>query len=102
MTHIYSPVSPHEELSFGLEELRHITEKIFLICRLDFFSTELVVTEDRRFVSVDYVNEMCDMRLQSVHEDGVPDSVVAEIADALANFVKNHTSGQKESVEAQA
>jgi nicotinamidase-related amidase len=38
------------------------------------------------FVVVDYVNEMCDMRLKSQHPDGVPDHIVESIAASVANL----------------
>ncbi len=87
-THLYEMVQPEEETAFGLHPLRHITSVIQQACQLDFFSTEIVFTTNEQFVAVDYVNEMCDMRLQSKHIDGVPDQVVRSIAAALVNFVK--------------
>ena len=39
-----------------------------------------------RLVVIDYVNEICDMRLRSIHADGVPDAVVARIADRIAAY----------------
>lgn len=87
-THVYEEINEEEMSAFGLEELISITQKIFEVCKLDFFSTELVLTSQLRFVSVDYVNEVCDMRLQSRHRDGVPDRVIDRIAGGLLRFVK--------------
>jgi hypothetical protein len=42
---------------------------------------------------VDYVNEICDMRVQSIHGDGVPDGVVRMICARLAAFAALHTHG---------
>jgi hypothetical protein len=64
--------------------------KIYSICKLDFFSSEIAITYrdgERKFVPVDYVNEMCDMRLKSKAFDGVPDEVVFKVADRIAEFV---------------
>jgi len=58
------------------------------ICQLDFFSTEIVVLPDGRSVVVNYVNEICDMRLRSRSADGVPDAVVQSITGSLAGFVQ--------------
>lgn len=88
VTHIYEPVTPEDEEQFNLHELRTITRKIYRTCRLHFFSTEIATTLNHRFVVVDYVNEMCDMRFQSSTPDGVPDSVVDEIIYAMIGFVK--------------
>jgi len=43
----------------------------------DFFSTEIALAKDGRYVVVDYVNDPCDMRPQSKHFDGVPDTIAA-------------------------
>jgi len=39
-------------------------------------------------VAVDYVNEICDMRHQSRHPDGVPDRLIGVIQHHLAMKVK--------------
>jgi glutathione synthase/RimK-type ligase-like ATP-grasp enzyme len=89
-THMYSELTRKDEEAFGLEPLRGITATIREICGLDFFSTEIAVSAAKRFVVVDYVNEMCDMRLQSIHADGVPDCIVSRIADAFADSLVSH------------
>jgi hypothetical protein len=88
ITHIYSPIPEEEEKRLGLGQLRTITERIHTICQLDFFSTELAFTSDGRCVAVDYVNEMCDMRLQSQFSDGVPDIIVQRIVARMMECVK--------------
>jgi hypothetical protein len=85
---MYDVLSLEDEDSFGLQELRRMTETIHSVCRLDFFSTEIALTADRKLVAVDYVNEMCDMRLQSKHPDGVPDGIVEQIVRRIIRFVK--------------
>jgi hypothetical protein len=55
---------------------------------LRFFSTEVALTEHGTFVVIDYVNETCDLRLQSLHYDGVPDQLVQNIASFIAHYVK--------------
>ncbi len=87
-THIYETMSEQDEELFGLGELRRMTEKVHSVCNLDFFSTEFAMTIEQRLVAVDYVNEMCDMRLQSKHLDGVPDQVVRQIVDRIIWFAK--------------
>lgn len=85
-THVYEELTPKDEEAFGLQPLRSVAATIQQICGLDFFSTEVAMTSPEKFVVVDYVNEMCDMRLQSSHADGVPDQVVFLIAEALVGF----------------
>ena len=87
-THFYETMSEQDEELFGLHELRKMTEKVHSVSKLDFFSTEFAMTFDQRLVAVDYVNEMCDMRLQSKHLDGVPDQVVTQIVDRIIWFVR--------------
>ena len=37
---------------------------------------------------VDYVNDPCDMRPQSKHFDGVPDTIVRMIIACITNHIK--------------
>ncbi len=83
-THLYSELSYDAAAARSLGPLYQIVRTIARVCRLRFFSTELARDVRGRLFVVDYVNEICDMRLQSSHPDGVPDSVVARIADRIA------------------
>jgi hypothetical protein len=91
LTHMYSELTESEERQLSLAKLRTTTLKIHSICNLDFFSTELVCTGDNRCIAVDYVNELCDMRLQSRFPDGVPDAVVLRIIDLMINYISRKT-----------
>jgi hypothetical protein len=86
-THIYQELTSEEEEGFGLQPLRSITATILEICGLEFFSTEIALKPGQSFIVVDYVNEMCDMRLKSLHVDGIPDPIVQQIALSLAEFL---------------
>ena len=81
-THIYAPVDRTE--NGNLEELVRVTGTIARVCKLDFFSTEIALTAEGKFVAVDYVNDICDMRLQSRFPNGVPDPIVREICSRIA------------------
>ncbi len=83
LTHIYSELTPEEINKFELKKLFQITRKISSLTNLDLFSTEIVLTDGGKFVVIDYVNDQCDMRLQSEHPDGVPDLVVKQIISNL-------------------
>ncbi len=85
VTHVYAPLTDEESARHNLHDLRSITETIARVCRLDFFSTEIALTPEGQFIAVDYVNDICDMRLQSRHTDGVPDNVVRNVAEAIAS-----------------
>jgi len=89
LTHVYEELTPADEEGFGLQSLRSIAAAIREVCVLDFFSTEIALMPGKTFVVVDYVNEMCDMRLKSLHIDGVPDQIVLSIASSLAGFLSD-------------
>lgn len=87
-THLYAPLTDGDIAAYGLEPLFDIVRRIAEVCRLGFFSTEVALDGRGRFVVVDYVNEACDMRLQSRHADGVPDTIVRNVARRLAGHVR--------------
>jgi len=87
--HHYEPVSTEEIQRLGLQALEVTTRKIQEVCKLDFFSTEIAAARERKFVVVDYVNETCDMRMQSKHPDGVPDAIVIKICESIAENLKS-------------
>jgi glutathione synthase/RimK-type ligase-like ATP-grasp enzyme len=86
-THVYTSVTAAEETSYHLSPLRTITTSIADFCGLDLFSTEVALTPNDLFVVVDYVNDQIDLRLQSKAADGVPDTIVLDIADGLVGLV---------------
>jgi hypothetical protein len=80
-------VTLEEYHRFGLAKLADIALRISSITRMNFFSTEIAITQTgrrRRFVSIDYVNDPCDMTLQGQSHCGVPEPVVRRIAGQLA------------------
>ncbi|MBS4035468.1 MAG: hypothetical protein KGZ85_13435 [Ignavibacterium sp.] len=82
-THIYEYLYSDQLDKYGLRKLNQITRTIARITELDFFSTEIVLTPDKKFVVIDYVNDQCDMRFQSAHKDGVPDIIVEQIIQRI-------------------
>lgn len=86
-THVYAEVTTAEEHRYGLAPLRHITQTIASLCRLDWFTTEIALTlED--FVAVDYVNDQIDTRIQSKAVDGAPDEIMQDVARQLVGLAK--------------
>jgi hypothetical protein len=85
-THLYAELGYDQAAAAGLVPIYAIVRAIARVSRLRFFSTEVAKDAGGRFVVVDYVNEICDMRLRSAHADGVPDAVVQRIADRIAAF----------------
>jgi len=89
-THIYTRVTPSEEICYNLGSLRSISSSIANICGLELFSTEIAMTPDGCFVIVDYANDPIDLRLQSASSDGVPDDIVKDIAERLVEITLDH------------
>ena len=90
LTHIYDELKADEIKNFRLNRLLLITKKIAILTGLDFFSTEIVITENKKFIVIDYVNDQCDMRIKSKHPDGVPDNVVQRIVDIMVKTIMDY------------
>lgn len=88
LTHRYDLLMPEHIENYNLKELFTITRKIGRMTGLDFFSTEIVLTNENKFVVVDYVNDQCDMRPQNNHYDGAPNAVIKQIIYNMAVAVK--------------
>jgi len=87
MPHLYQILSPEEIEKFNLKKLFQITRTINKTVGLDFFSTEIVITPEQKFIVIDYVNDQCDLRFQSAHRDGVPDEIIVSIINAAKSEV---------------
>jgi hypothetical protein len=94
-THHYAELALDEAAARSLTPVYGIVRAIARVSRLRFFSTEIVRDVRGRLLVVDYVNELCDMRLQSVHADGVPDAVVARIAGRVAIYAAGAASRER-------
>ena len=90
LSHVSSIVTQHDEHKYELSPLHKITERIASICKLEWFSTEIALTQ-KEFVVVDYVNDGIDTRVQSKAVDGIPDEVMQSIAEQLVRIVKGET-----------
>jgi len=89
LTHVYAMVTASEENRYELARLHEITQRIALICKLDWFTTEIALTlED--FVVVDYVNDQIDTRIQSKAVDGAPDEIMQGITSRLVTIAKEN------------
>lgn len=91
LTHIYDEVDLNDYQKYNLQQMDDIVNKIHEITNLEFFSTEIALTKDQKFVVIDYINDQCDMRFKSKHFDGVPERVVYEIIESLAEFIQKNT-----------
>jgi hypothetical protein len=87
-THKYGVVTPGDGGVVNTEELLRIVRVIGEVSQLDFFSAEIALDKDGRYVVVDYVNDPCDMRPQSKHFDGVPDTIIRMIVACITDHIK--------------
>lgn len=87
-THLYTEMTTEEVDHYKLKGIFNLTKVIAKLIQLDFFSTEIVLTGDGRFLAIDYVNDQCDLRLKSLHYDGVPDRIVSQISYNMMKKVK--------------
>jgi hypothetical protein len=94
LTHLYAELPPEEVGGYGLAPLFAIVHAVADISGLRFFSTEIARDAEGRFLIVDYVNENCDMRLQSLAGDGVPDAIVRRIARRIATYTFESVFGR--------
>jgi len=95
-THRYGVVTPAENTKVNVNELSRIVRVIAEVSQLDFFSSEITLDKDERYVVVDYVNDPCDMRPQSRHFDGVPDTIMRIIITAIVEHIKNQFAATAE------
>lgn len=95
-THAYTELRADEIAGYGLHGLYGIVRRIAAVSGIRFFSTEIVLDVRGRLIVIDYVNETCDMRLGSVHPDGVPDAVVGAVASRIAAFVRRRKEKEGE------
>ena len=93
-THVYRPVSESELVEHRLDGVVEIVRRIASASGLRFFSTEIVRDVAGRLLVVDYINETCDMRCQSVCADGVPDAVIEKAVSRLAAVVLGELAGR--------
>ncbi len=87
-THIYDIVTPDEEHFYKLRSLRTIMRTIANVSGLNFFSSEIALRqpspyEPSRFIVIDYVNDMCDMR-SLTH---APDGLVPELREGIISRI---------------
>ncbi len=92
-THVYEILEAEEagEVESAGESLAvrfaDIARRIARISHLQLFSVELALDHQERLVVVDYVNESPDLRRKSQFIDGVPDQVVENIIEHLAEGI---------------
>jgi glutathione synthase/RimK-type ligase-like ATP-grasp enzyme len=101
-THRYSVITPTDRSQVNSDELARIVRIIAQVSQLDFFSAEIALDKDGRYIVVDYVNDPCDMRAQSKYFDGVPDTILRQIVSHIVNHVKKQFSSTADPAAADA
>lgn len=89
-------VTTDDEHYFKLRSLRTIMQTIAKVSGLNFFSSEIALRrstsyEPSRFIVIDYVNDMCDMRSQDKAPDGIARPIWDGIISRLALVAKKGT-----------
>ncbi|MBM4171859.1 MAG: hypothetical protein FJ214_08335 [Ignavibacteria bacterium] len=87
-THLYKIVTKEHFEKYDLQRLIQISTQIARITNLDYFSCEIAIAKKHKFYLIDYVNDQCDLRLQSKHVDGVPDSIVIDFVNQMKKRIQ--------------
>ncbi|MBN2355705.1 hypothetical protein JXO59_06300 [candidate division KSB1 bacterium] len=88
LTHLYQPLIADDLDSDLIETVERVMKDIAKTCQLAFFSSEFALDQSNQLQVIDFVNEMCDMRMRSRHMDGVPDDIVFKIIRDISAFCK--------------
>ena len=89
-THVYTQINQIEIDGYSFNPLVEIIHRIARLSQLDLFSSEIALTQEGRFLVVDYINDPIDLRPQSRVIQGVPDLMMKAIASDLAGYVASN------------
>ncbi|MFC2083462.1 RimK family alpha-L-glutamate ligase [Bacteroidota bacterium] len=87
LSHSYEMIGYLEFKKLKLNDLINITYKLAAITGLDYFSSEIALSDVNKFILIDYVNDQCDFRKKSKFNDGVPDEIVDIFITEMMNKV---------------
>jgi len=88
LTCTYDILTIKEIYRFGLYDMWRIAKMIHTISGLDFFSVEMAMLSNEKFIVVDYANGQPEMRKKSKFKNGLPDEIVDKIIADIIAFVK--------------
>ena len=88
LNRIYDILTIKEIYRFGLYDMWQLTKMIHIVSGLDFFSVEMAMRSNEKFIVVDYVNDQPEMRKKSKFSDGLPDEIVNKAIENIISFVK--------------
>ena len=92
VTHRYGTFTAADAALVNTGELDRVARVIADVSKLDFFSSEVALDRRGQYVVVDYVNDPCDMRLQSKSFDGVPDVIVQGIIGHIVQHLQKQSA----------
>ena len=89
--HTYRKVTMREVYEHKLLPMIQITAEIARITRIEWFSCEVAINKrNNEFVAIDYMNDQCWVNPQSKSADGIPDDVIAHIAERIVKKAREH------------
>lgn len=92
---VYRQVTLKEMDTYNLLPMARISSEIGRITRVDWFSSEVAISKkDRKFVVVDYMNDQCAVEPQSRSTDGVPDELLIQFAERIAEKSRDFIKGK--------
>jgi len=86
-THAHDILTMKQVYALGLYDMWHMARRISQVCKLDLFSTEIVMKNDEKFLAVD-LDDQPYMRRKSKFNDGVPDEIVDKVIQNIVSFVR--------------
>jgi len=86
-THVYDILTMKQVYALGLYDMWYTARKISQVCKLNFFSAEVVIKDDEKFL-VASLNDQPYMRRKSKFNDGVPDEIVDKVIQNIVSFIR--------------
>ena len=89
--HTYRKVTHQEVYNHKLLPMIQTASEIARIARIEWFSSEIAINKkNNEFVAIDYMNDQCWVNPQSKSADGIPDDVIAHIAERIVKKAREH------------
>lgn len=67
-------------------KLESYTEKISQLTELKLFSTEIILSQEGKYVIIDYANNPIDLSSQEYERDGIPKETLNQVAEAISKL----------------
>ena len=91
--HTYREVTVGEIYKHKLLPMIKIIAEIARITRIEWFSCEVAINKKtNEFVAIDYMNDQCWVNPQSKSSDGIPNDIIAHIAERIVEKAHDYVS----------